>query len=160
MLHIVLFQPEIPQNTGNIARTCVGFNAKLHLIKPYGFVLDNKKMIRAGLDYWEHLILEEYDSWEEFENKNKISIESNIYLISKFGSNKLENLLFPTSEKDTFIVFGRETEGLNDKIMEKYRNKLYSITMSENIRSFNLSNCVAMVAYDFNKQTLNKKKTI
>lgn len=159
MLHIVLFQPEIPQNTGNIARTCVGFNAKLHLIKPYGFILDDKRMIRAGLDYWEHLDLEEHDSWEEFENKYNISAESNIYLISKFGENKLENLDFPILNEDTFIVFGRETNGLSDHITEKYKNKLYSINMSDKIRSFNLSNCVAMVAYDFNKQMLKNKKS-
>lgn len=159
MLHIVLFQPEIPQNTGNIARTCVGFNAKLHLIKPYGFILDDKRMIRAGLDYWKHLHLEEHDSWEEFENKYNISAESNIYLISKFGENKLENLDFPILNEDTFIVFGRETNGLSDHIMEKYKNKLYSINMSDKIRSFNLSNCVAMVAYDFNKQMLKNKKS-
>lgn len=158
MLHIVLFQPEIPQNTGNIARTCVGFNAKLHLIKPYGFILDDKRMIRAGLDYWEYLDLEEHDSWEEFENEYNISVESNIYLISKFGENKLENLDFPILNEDTFIVFGRETNGLSDHIMEKYKNKLYSINMSDKIRSFNLSNCVAMVAYDFNKQMLKNKK--
>ena len=157
MLHIVLFQPEIPQNTGNIARTCVGFNAKLHLIKPYGFILDDKRMIRAGLDYWEHLVLEEHDSWEEFENKYNISVESNIYLISKFGEKKLEKLDFPILNEDTFIVFGRETNGLSDHIMEKYKNKLYSINMSDKIRSFNLSNCVAMVAYDFNKQMLKNK---
>lgn len=156
MLHIVLFEPEIPQNTGNIARTCVGFNAKLHLIKPYGFILDDKRIIRAGLDYWEHLDLEEHDSWEEFENKYNISVESNIYLISKFGENKLENLHFPVLNEDTFIVFGRETNGLSDHIMEKYKNKIYSINMSDKIRSFNLSNCVAMVAYDFNKQMLKK----
>ncbi|WPL39577.1 tRNA (cytidine(34)-2'-O)-methyltransferase [Malacoplasma iowae] len=158
MLHIVLFQPEIPQNTGNIARTCVGFNAKLHLIKPYGFILDDKRMIRAGLDYWEHLNIEEHDSWEEFENKYNISINSNIYLISKFGKNKLEEVVFKSDQEETFFVFGRETKGLSEKIMDKYKEKLYSINMSEKIRSFNLSNCVAMVAYDFNKQMLKINK--
>ncbi|EGZ31484.1 tRNA (cytidine(34)-2'-O)-methyltransferase [Malacoplasma iowae] len=158
MLHIVLFQPEIPQNTGNIARTCVGFNAKLHLIKPYGFILDDKRMIRAGLDYWEHLNIEEHDSWEEFENKYNISINSNIYLISKFGKNKLEEVVFKSDQEETFFVFGRETKGLSEKIMDKYKEKLYSINMSEKIRSFNLSNCVAMVAYDFNKQMLKTNK--
>lgn len=158
MLHIVLFQPEIPQNTGNIARTCVGFNAKLHLIKPYGFILDDKRMIRAGLDYWEHLNIEEHDSWEEFENKYNISINSNIYLISKFGKNKLEEVIFKSDQEETFFVFGRETKGLSEKIMDKYKEKLYSINMSEKIRSFNLSNCVAMVAYDFNKQMLKTNK--
>lgn len=158
MLHIVLFQPEIPQNTGNIARTCVGFNAKLHLIKPYGFILDDKRMIRAGLNYWEHLNIEEHDSWEEFENKYNISINSNIYLISKFGKNKLEEVVFKSDQEETFFVFGRETKGLSEKIMDKYKEKLYSINMSEKIRSFNLSNCVAMVAYDFNKQMLKTNK--
>lgn len=154
MLNIVLFQPEIPQNTGNIARTCVGFNAKLHMIKPYGFILDNKKMIRAGLDYWEHLKLFQYDNWEEFELKNNISPNSNIYLISKFGKNNAEEIIFPkvTDNEDVYLVFGRETKGLSEEIMKKYVDRLYVINMSENIRSFNLSNCVAMIAYDFNKQ--------
>ncbi len=99
MLNIVLFEPEIPANTGNIARTCVGLNCKLHLIKPYGFHLDDKKMKRAGVDYWDKLNLFEYESFDDFINKNKIS---NTLFLKREGSWKTNNLY--TNEISNFDI--------------------------------------------------------
>lgn len=152
-LNIVLFEPEIPENTGNIARTCVGFNARLHLIKPYGFILNNSRVKRAGLDYWKYLELFEYDSWQDFEQKNKILKDSKIWLFTKFANSYLGEVSFDDiKNSQVFFVFGKETKGLPSFIKEKYINHV-KINMNDNIRSFNLSNSVAIAAFEFHKQT-------
>lgn len=152
-LNIVLFEPEIPENTGNIARTCVGFNAKLHLIKPYGFILNNSRVKRAGLDYWKYLELFEYDNWQDFEQKNKISDISKIWLFTKFANLYLGETSFgDIKNNQVFLVFGKETKGLPSFIKEKYINHI-KINMNNNIRSFNLSNSVAIATFEFHKQT-------
>lgn len=155
MLNIVLFEPEIPENTGNISRSCVGFNANLHLIRPFGFILDDKRMKRAGLDYWDFLKRSEYDNWEDFENQKINSKKVKIFLITKIGEKKLSEL-----ESDNFkdydeiyFVFGRETKGLSQPIMEKYKENQIKIEMNKNIRSFNLSNTVAIVSHHFHYLT-------
>ncbi len=155
MLNIVLFQPEIPENTGNISRSCVGFNAKLHLIRPFGFIMDNKRMKRAGLDYWEKLNKSEYDDWNDFESKNILNNKnSQIFLITKFGEKSISDLNFKNDNtKNIFFVFGRETQGINKDIMEKYKSFQLKIEMNNNIRSFNLSNTVAIVCYQFHLLT-------
>lgn len=155
MLNIVLFQPEIPENTGNISRSCVGFNAKLHLIRPFGFIMDNKRMKRAGLDYWEKLNKSEYDDWNDFESKNILNNKnSQIFLITKFGEKSISDLNFKNDNtKNIFFVFGRETKGINKDIMEKYKSFQLKIEMNNNIRSFNLSNTVAIVCYQFHLLT-------
>ncbi|MDE5767376.1 MAG: tRNA (cytidine(34)-2'-O)-methyltransferase [Malacoplasma sp.] len=151
MLNIVLFQPEIPENTGNISRSCVGFNAKLHLIRPYGFIMDDKRMKRAGLDYWDKLDRTEYDDWNDFESKNILNnINNQLFLITKFGKKSISELNFKeTKSKNIFFVFGRETKGISKEIMSKYENFQLKVEMNNNIRSFNLSNTVAIVCYHF-----------
>lgn len=152
MLNIVLFQPEIPENTGNIARTCVGFNAKLHMIRPFGFILNDKRMKRAGLDYWDYLNKKEYDDWMDFENQNLVnSNNSKIYLITKFANRSISDLTKEElNQKDEiFFVFGRETKGLSSEIMEKFKDFQLKIEMNKNIRSFNLSNSVAIVSFHY-----------
>lgn len=153
MLNIVLFEPEIPENTGNISRNCVGFNAKLHMIKPYGFILNEKSVKRAGLDYWKKLKLFEYDSWDSFE-KNNINEHSKIFLSSKRGNiNSINlNLKISNINEEIFLVFGKESTGISKQILEKYKNNTFFIPMNENVRSFNLSNCVSILSYEFHRQ--------
>jgi tRNA (cytidine/uridine-2'-O-)-methyltransferase len=142
-LNIVLFQPEIPQNTGNIARTCVLTNSRLHLIKPIGFSLDEKHLKRAGLDYWSELDLTLYDSYEELREKYK---DSTFYFSTTKGKNYYEEVKFNQGD---FIVFGRESSGLPDSIRESDTDRCIRVPMIKtSLRSLNLSNTVAIVAYE------------
>jgi tRNA (cytidine/uridine-2'-O-)-methyltransferase len=146
-LNIVLFQPEIPQNTGNIARTCVLTNSKLHLIKPLGFSLEEKHLKRAGLDYWQYLDMEIHESYEEFREKYK---EGNFYF-STTKANKIYTEV-QYSEGD-FIIFGKESAGLPDYIRDSNIDSLIRVPMLQtSTRSLNLSNTVAIVAYEVMRQ--------
>ncbi len=147
-LHIVLFEPEIPENTGNIARTCVGFDAVLHLIRPYGFFLDNKKFKRSGVDYWDHLELIEHDCFDDF--INSINKDSDLFFITRYGKKLTSQIKF-NFDNDTYIVFGKESTGINKDILKKYSNHTYRIPISINTRSLNLSNCAAMLTYEYVK---------
>jgi len=146
-LNIVLFQPEIPQNTGNIARTCVLTNSKLHLIKPLGFSLDEKHLKRAGLDYWQYLDLEIHESYEDFRNKYK---EGNFYFSTTKGKKYYTQVSY---QEGDFIIFGRETSGLPDYIRNSNLDNLIRVPMLEtSTRSLNLSNTVAILAYEALRQ--------
>ncbi|OHW62232.1 tRNA (cytidine(34)-2'-O)-methyltransferase [Andreesenia angusta] len=147
-MNIVLFQPEIPQNTGNIARTCAATGSRLHLIKPLGFSIDEKAVKRAGLDYWELLDINVYESAEEFFEKNADGV---FYFSSTKAQKNYTDFSF---QDDSYIVFGRETSGLPDWIMEKYSERLMRIPMVdvEKARSLNLSNAVAIVVYEALRQ--------
>ncbi|MDY4949681.1 MAG: tRNA (uridine(34)/cytosine(34)/5-carboxymethylaminomethyluridine(34)-2'-O)-methyltransferase TrmL [Clostridium cadaveris] len=146
-LNIVLYQPEIPQNTGNIARTCVLTNSKLHLIKPLGFSLDEKHLKRAGLDYWQYLDLEIHESYEAFREKYK---EGNFYLSTTKRSKIYTDIEF---KKGDFIIFGRESSGVPEYIREDIANGCIRVPMIESsTRSLNLSNTVALVAYEALRQ--------
>ena len=146
-LNIVMFQPEIPQNTGNIARTCVLTNSKLHLIKPLGFSLDEKHLKRAGLDYWPLLDLTIYDSYEELRNKYK---DSNFYFATTKGKGYYDEVNFKQGD---FIVFGRESSGLPDEIRDSDPERCIRIPMIKtSLRSLNVSNTVALVAYEAIRQ--------
>jgi len=146
-LNIVLFQPEIPQNTGNIGRTCVLTDCKLHLIKPLGFSLEEKQLKRAGLDYWPYLDLELYDSYEELREKYK---DSTFY----FSTTKASNFYTDVKYKEgDFIVFGRESSGLPGIVRDSDPNRCIKVPMiSSTTRSLNLSNTVAIVAYEALRQ--------
>ncbi|MFC0137457.1 tRNA (uridine(34)/cytosine(34)/5-carboxymethylaminomethyluridine(34)-2'-O)-methyltransferase TrmL [Staphylococcus petrasii] len=146
--HIVLFQPEIPANTGNIARTCAGTNTNLHLIKPLGFSTDDKMLKRAGLDYWEHVNITYHESIEDFFE----ATEGEYYLLTKFGKQTYSNFNFNKPDTDLFFIFGRETTGLPDWVKEKYADTALRIPMSENIRSLNLSNTAALLIYEALRQ--------
>lgn len=146
-LNIVLFQPEIPQNTGNIARTCVLTNCKLHLIKPLGFSLDEKHLRRAGLDYWKYLDLQVYESYEELREKYK---DSTFYFSTTHGSNFYHEVKFKEGD---FIVFGRESCGLPDSIRESNPEGCIRVPMiNTTTRSLNLSNTVAITVYEALRQ--------
>ena len=146
MFNIVLYEPEIPQNTGNIGRLCVGLDATLHLIKPLGFSLEDRYMRRAGLDYWKYLKLNVYENFVHFIEKNN---PQRIFYFSK----KAEKIYWEGKfERGDFLVFGKETLGLPEEIVFNHENKVYKIPMIGKTRSLNLSNSVAIVAYEALRQ--------
>lgn len=147
-LNIVLFQPEIPQNTGNIGRTCVLTNCKLHLIKPLGFDIDDKQVKRAGLDYWPKLDIEIHES---FDDMLKEYPDANIYLCTTKESPYHHDEV--SYKKGDFIVFGRESSGLPDYIRDRYvENRIRIPMINTTTRSLNLSNSAAIVAYEALRQ--------
>lgn len=147
-LNIVLFQPEIPQNTGNIARTCVLTNSKLHLIKPLGFSLEEKHLKRAGLDYWQYLDMEIHESYEALREKYK---EGTFYFSTTKGRYFYHQVNFKAGD---FIIFGRESSGLPDYIRDSDPDRCIRIPMLEtSTRSLNLSNTVSIVAYEALRQS-------
>jgi tRNA (cytidine/uridine-2'-O-)-methyltransferase len=145
-LNIVLYQPKIPQNTGNIARTCAAVGAKLHLIKPLGFSVRDRHLKRAGLDYWHMVEIVYYDTIDDFLRINK---QTNLNFITKKASKSYDKIDF---SGDIFLVFGKETSGLPEEILEKNRERCYRIPMKGNARSLNLSNAVAIVVYEACRQ--------
>ena len=149
-LHIVLVEPEIPQNTGNIARTCAAIGAKLHLVRPLGFSIEEKKVKRAGLDYWDKLDIEEHDSFKEFLEKYKPE-ERNMYFVTTKGTHCYSDIDYSKME-EVFMLFGKETKGLPEDVLKKYIEKTARIPMRKTLRSLNLSNSVAIVAYEILRQ--------
>ncbi|SHJ98609.1 tRNA (cytidine/uridine-2'-O-)-methyltransferase [Hathewaya proteolytica DSM 3090] len=146
-LNIVLFQPEIPQNTGNIGRTCVLTDCKLHIIKPMGFNIDEKSVRRAGLDYWSQLQYSIYESYEELREKYK---QSNFYFCTTKGNKYYNEVKF--NEGD-FLVFGRESSGLPPYIREENKENCIKVPMiNTTTRSLNLSNTVSIIAYEALRQ--------
>jgi tRNA (cytidine/uridine-2'-O-)-methyltransferase len=144
-LNIVLYQPEIPQNTGNIARTCVLTNSKLHLIKPLGFELDEKHLRRAGLDYWKYLDLEVHESYEDFMKKYG---DKRIFLGTTHGGKYYDEVSF---QEGDFIMFGRESAGVPENVHEDLENIRVPM-LQTSTRSLNLSNTVAIIAYEALRQ--------
>ncbi|WP_299148259.1 tRNA (cytidine(34)-2'-O)-methyltransferase [uncultured Dokdonia sp.] len=143
MLNIVLINPEIPNNTGNIGRLALGSGCKLHLVKPFGFEIDDTRLKRAGLDYWQHLDVQYYDNTEDFFKKNAFA---KMAFLSSHGTKSHYDIPF---EEDLFLVFGKESKGLPKEITEKHPDQLYKIPLfSEHIRSLNLANAVGIVAYE------------
>lgn len=142
-LNIVLFEPEIPNNTGNIGRLALASGSNLHLVKPFGFELDDKRLKRAGLDYWPHLSLFIYENIEEFYTKHK---EKKLVYFSSHGE---KNHWSITYQDDMFLVFGKESIGLPKKIIDKNSDSLYKIPLySSKIRSLNLANAVGIAVYE------------
>ena len=150
-LNIVLVEPEIPQNTGNIARTCAAIGAKLHLVHPLGFSISERAVKRAGLDYWDKLEIEEQISFNEFLEKYKPE-ENNMYFVTTKGKHVYSE---PEYEKmdEVYLLFGKETKGLPEDILQKHIDKTIRIPMRETLRSLNLSNSVSIVAYEVFRHT-------
>lgn len=144
-LNIVLVEPEIPQNTGNIARTCAATGASLHLIEPLGFKVTDKNLKRAGLDYWHFLDLKYYKSFEEFASTNS----GEFYFYSTKAPNKYTQ---PHYGDNVYLIFGKETAGLPEELLKANIDKTVRIPMLENIRSLNLSNSVAIGVYEVLRQ--------
>ncbi|MDK2920437.1 MAG: tRNA (cytidine/uridine-2-O-)-methyltransferase [Candidatus Petromonas sp.] len=147
-LNIVLYQPDIPPNTGNIARTCAITGSRLHLIKPLGFSIEDKHLKRAGLDYWHLLDIHLHESLEDFFNKYP---KGNFYFSTTKGDKYYTDIKF---EDDCFLVFGKETAGLPEEIHRNYKDRCMKIPMLNNsqARSLNLSNSVAIVVYEALRQ--------
>lgn len=148
-LHVVLYQPEIPANTGNIARTCAATDTTLHLIRPLGFSTDDKMLKRAGLDYWEFVKVIYYDSLEEFFEKNK---GGEFFYLTKFGIQPHTTFDYSSMDKDYYFIFGRETTGLPKDLIEQNKDRSLRIPMNENVRSLNLSNTAAILIYEALRQ--------
>lgn len=147
--HIVLFEPLIPANTGNIARTCAGTNTTLHLIKPLGFSTDDKQLKRAGLDYWHDVAIVYHENLDEFVAFIK---DKNFYLVTKFAQHVYSDLTYANDE-DHYFVFGKETTGLPETLMQTYKDKCIRVPMNdEHVRSLNLSNTAALIIYEALRQ--------
>lgn len=145
-MNIVLFEPEIPANTGNIGRTCVATGTKLHLIEPLGFRLNEKQIKRAGMDYWDDLDLTVYDNFEDFLERNP---GAKIYMATTKAVNKYTEAKY---EPDCFIMFGKESAGIPEEILLHNKENSIRIPMMGEIRSLNLSNSVAIVLYEALRQ--------
>ena len=145
-INIVLLEPQIPQNTGNIARTCAATGASLHLIRPMGFEVDDKKLKRAGLDYWHQLDITYYENFDEFLEKNE---GAELFYFSSKGKHCYSSLQYPDN---TFLVFGCETRGLPEKLIEENIERSLRIPMLKTLRCLNLSNAVAVAVYEFFRQ--------
>lgn len=150
-VNIVMVEPEIPQNTGNIARTCAITGAKLHLVHPLGFQIDERTLKRAGLDYWDKLDIEEHDSLEKFLEKYKPE-ENNMFFATTKGKTKYTDINYSNMD-EIFVLYGKETKGLPEDLLEKYLNtKTIRIPMLPTLRSLNLSNSVAIITYEILRQ--------
>ncbi|TDM07450.1 tRNA (uridine(34)/cytosine(34)/5-carboxymethylaminomethyluridine(34)-2'-O)-methyltransferase TrmL [Macrococcus lamae] len=148
-INVVLYQPEIPANTGNIARTCAATDTTLHLIRPLGFSTDDKMLRRAGLDYWKFVNIIYYDSIEEFFEK---TAGGHYYLLTKFGNKPHTTFDYSDTSIEHYFIFGRETTGLPDWVKEKYMDTALRIPMNDNVRSLNLSNTAAILVYEALRQ--------
>lgn len=145
-MNIILHQPEIPANTGNIGRTCVATGTKLHLIEPLGFKLNEKSIKRAGMDYWEHLDVTRYVNFEEFLEKNP---NAKIWMATTKAKHIYTEVEY---SPDDFIMFGKESAGIPEEILVDYEETCIRIPMLEQVRSLNLSNSVAIVLYEALRQ--------
>ncbi len=145
VINIVMVEPEIPQNTGNVARTCAATGAKLHLVGPMGFKIDDKKLKRAGLDYWQYLDITYYDNLDDFFAKN----DGDFYFFTTKALNTHTDVEYPDN---CYLLFGKETKGLPEELLLKNPDKCVRIPMISDARSLNLSNSVAIGVYEVLRQ--------
>jgi len=148
MINIVLYQPEIPQNTGNIMRTCAATNAKLHLIKPLGFSLDEKYIKRSAVNYIEKVNYQVYENFEDFLSKN----DGEFYFLTRYGKKAHTSFDYSNPEKNIYLFFGKESTGIPKEILRNYLDRCLRIPSTDNVRSLNLSNCVAIMVYEVLRQ--------
>lgn len=148
MINVVLYEPEIPQNTGNIMRTCVGTGARLHLIKPLGFSLDEKSIKRSGANYIDKLEYKVYENYEDFLSKNK----GEFYYFTRYGKKAHSSFDYSDKNKNIYLIFGKESSGIPKEILKNNLDKCMRIPMTIDLRSLNLSNCVAIVVYEVLRQ--------
>ena len=146
MINVVLHEPEIPQNTGNIGRTCVAAGARLHLIRPLGFSLDEKHLKRAGMDYWKDLSVQVYDSYEDFLRTNP---GAKIFYSTTKAKHLYTEVSYP---EDCFLMFGKESAGIPEEILKEHKDTCVRIPMLGETRSLNLSNAAAIVIYEALRQ--------
>src|SRR5688572_18965205 len=147
-MHLVLVEPEIPPNTGNVARLCAATGTTLHLIEPFGFKLDDKQLKRAGMDYWEHVTWKRWKNWMEF--RAQLPTRARLWFIESGGPKHYAEVAF---QPDDYLVFGRETAGLPKDLLEQQRDHWLRIPMfNAQSRSLNLSNCAALVLFEALRQ--------
>ncbi len=146
MIHVVLYEPEIPQNTGNIMRTCVATNSKLHLIEPLGFKLDDKTIKRCGVNYINNCDYQVYSNFDEFKSKNP----GTYYYFTRYG--KKPPTEFEFKDKDIYLIFGKESTGIPKEILSQDLNHCMRLPMTDKVRALNLSNCVAIAVYEVLRQ--------
>ena len=144
-INIILHEPEIPQNTGNIARTCAATGASLHIIKPMGFTIDDKKLKRAGLDYWDKLDITYYENYGDFLDNHPEAIGNTYFFTTKAPQGYTDVNVYPDN---VFIMFGKETKGLPEDLLYENREHCVRIPMRDTLRSLNLSNSVAIAVYE------------
>ena len=147
-LEIVLFNPEIPQNTGNVMRTCVALGLKLHLIEPLGFKIDDKKLKRSALDYYDYIDYEVHASFDAFKSKNP----GIYYYLTRYGDKPYTNIDFKLTDEKKYIIFGSESYGIDRKILKNNFDNCFRIPTTDKVRSLNLSNSVAIVAFEAMRQ--------
>lgn len=149
MLHIVLFEPEIPQNTGNIARTCAATNTYLDLVYPLGFDISEKAVRHAGLDYWKDVTITTYKNTQEFLQSHK---NDELFFFTTKARKTYTDVKYP-QDKDVYLIFGKESRGIEEEILIQYKERCVRIPMVNDTRSLNLSNSVAIAAYEFYRQS-------
>lgn len=148
MINIVLYEPEIPQNTGNIMRTCVATGSRLHLIKPLGFSLDEKYIKRSAVNYIDKLDYVVYENYEDFLSKNK----GDFYYFTRYGKKPHTSFDYSDNRRNIYLIFGKESTGIPKEILSNDLDKCMRIPMTSNVRALNLSNCVAIVVYEVLRQ--------
>lgn len=148
MINIVLYEPEIPGNTGNIMRTCVATGAKLHLIEPLGFKLDDKTVKRSGVNYIDKLVYTVYKNFDDFLSRN----DGEFYFFTRYGKKPHTDFDFTESKKDIYLIFGKESTGIPKEILRNYLDRCMRLPTTANVRSLNLSNCVAIATYEVLRQ--------
>lgn len=149
MIHMVLFEPEIPQNTGNMMRTCMATNTKLHLIKPLGFSLDEQHLKRAGMDYVKDLDYEVHENWEDFTTNYP---SENYYYMTRYGKKAPSMFDFKQCVGDIYLILGKESTGIPKEILAHQLDHCMRLPMVANARSLNLSNCAAIIVYEVLRQ--------
>lgn len=147
-LHVVLYQPEIPQNTGNIMRTCAGTDTILHLIEPLGFKLDEKYLKRSGVNVIQHVTLHIHPNWEDFLS----TCQGTMVFLTRYGSKSPDQIDFSNMDETYYLVFGRESTGVPKSILRQYPDQLFRLPMNDKIRSLNLANTVCTVLYEALRQ--------
>lgn len=148
MVNVVLYEPEIPQNTGNIMRTCVATNIKLHLIKPLGFSLDEKSIKRSGANYIKDCDYTVYENWDDFLSKNS----GTFYFLTRYGHKPHSSFDYSDKNENIYLVFGKESTGIPKEILKNHLDTCLRIPMSDKVRALNLSNTVAIMVYEVLRQ--------
>jgi len=148
MINVVIYEPEIPQNCGNIMRTCAGTDVKLHLIKPLGFSLDEKAVRRSGANYVENCDYIIYEDYKDFETKNT----GEFYFLENFGNKTYSDVDYTNKEKNIYLIFGSESSGIPKEIIKPHFERCLRIPTNNKVRSLNLSNTVALVVYEVLRQ--------
>ena len=144
MINIVLYEPEIPENTGNIMRPCAGTNSCLHLIEPRGFVMDEKRIKRSGVNYIDKVNYQRYIDYDDFKEHN----DGEYFYFTRYGTKPYSEIDFSDKNKNYYLIFGQESTGIPKEILHDNLDRCYRIPTSDNVRALNLSNCVALITYE------------